>query len=323
MNFIDDILNLNSNEITVKTQEELDAIPLNPKGRIHVKFGTYTQPAVVKNQYDCRVVVDGSFHAVVVGNSYILARGNSHVEARGNSHVEAWDDSSVEAFENSSVAAYDNSFIVAWGNSNVTVRGSSSVLAYGNSHVEARGIGSVTASENSSIVAQGTISVTAYGNSQIVDKLTGGRIEISENARIVRMPKTITEYCDFYGLEHDKKTGKFYKCVHKVNGKYFSDRDESFEYVIGEKAMPDAFDEGIYNGCGHGIHVAYPVWALDFGRGWDDIAIIEVEAKLDDIVVPVGAPGKVRCKEVKVLREVPLEECGPYGKFLAKKLRGE
>ncbi len=29
------------------------------------------------------------------------------------------------------------------------------------------------------------------------------------------MPKTIEEYCSFYGIKHDKKTGKFFKAVHK------------------------------------------------------------------------------------------------------------
>jgi hypothetical protein len=136
------------------------------------------------------------------------------------------------------------------------------------------------------------------------------------------MPKTIMEYCDFYGLEHDKKTGRFFKCVHKIDGRYLADKDGSFEYVIGEKAVPDSFDDSPMEDCGHGIHVAHLDWVLDYGRGWSDIAIIEVEAKLDDIVVPQSAPGKVRCKEVTVIREVPLEECGLFGKILAKRRAG-
>ena len=134
------------------------------------------------------------------------------------------------------------------------------------------------------------------------------------------MPKTIEEYCDFYGLKHDKKTGKFYKCVHKRDNRYFSDNDCGFEYVIGQKAIPDSFDNSVYEDCGHGIHVAHLNWVLDYGRNWSDLAIIEVEAKLKDIVVPKSALGKVRCKEVTVVREVPLEECGLFGKILAKRL---
>ena len=133
------------------------------------------------------------------------------------------------------------------------------------------------------------------------------------------MPKNVEDYCDFYGLKHDKKKGKFFKCVHKQDGRYFSEHDSDFEYVIGEKAFPDAFTENLNVDCGHGVHVAYLAWALDFGRHWGDLAILEVEANLDDVLVPHGQPGKVRCREVTVLREVPLEECGLYGKMLAKR----
>lgn len=185
--------------------------------------------------------------------------------------------------------------------------------------VEAWGNSSVVARDNSSVVAWGNSSVVAWDNSQIVDRLDGGRINVSGNARIVYIPKTIMEYCDFYSLKHDEKTGRFFKCVHKIGGRYFADNDDSFEYVIGEKAIPDSFDDSPLEDCGHGIHVAYLNWVLDYGKNWTDVAIIEVESKLDDIVVPKGAPGKVRCKEVTVIREVPLEECGLFGKILAKR----
>lgn len=61
-------------------------------------------------------------------------------------------------------------------------------------------------------------------------------------------------------------------------------------------------------------------WALDYGYNWDNLAIIEVEADVTKIVVPKNGSGKVRTDRVKVLREVPFEECGLRGKMLAKKL---
>ena len=136
------------------------------------------------------------------------------------------------------------------------------------------------------------------------------------------MPKTIEEYCSFYGILHDKKTGKFFKAVHKdEDGEYSSDKESDFTYRIGEKAVADYLDSDTKEDCGHGIHISYLAWALDYGADWDDLAILEVEAELDRIVLPDGCPGKVRCNEVTVLREVPLEECGVYGKILAKRLR--
>ena len=170
-------------------------------------------------------------------------------------------------------------------------------------------------------MARENSSVAGGGNAQICDRLSGGRIEITGNARVVYMPKSIFDYCDFYGLKHDKKSGRFFKCVHKVGEKYYSDHERSFEYRIGENAIPNGFDDSPEEDCGRGIHVSYLAWVLDYGRNWNDLAILEVEADLDGIVVPNGAPGKVRCKKVKVLREVPLEECGVYGKILAKTMK--
>jgi len=64
-------------------------------------------------------------------------------------------------------------------------------------------------------------------------------------------------------------------------------------------------------------------WALDYGKSWEDIAILEVETKISDIVLPVNSDGKVRTSKIKVLREVPLEECGVLGKILAKRIRNK
>ena len=177
------------NDITVKSQDELDAIPLDFKGRIYIQFGTYYNPAIVRNKYYRTVV------------------------ARDNSSVEAWDNSSVEAWDNSSVVAWDNSSVVACGNSSVVAWGNSSVVAW----------------DNSSVVACGNSSVEARGNTQVVDRLRGGKIEITGNARIVHMPKTIDEYCSFYGIKRTKKKGKFFKAVHKSDtGEYYSDKDWDF-----------------------------------------------------------------------------------------------
>ena len=314
-------------EITVKSQSELDMIPLDFKGRIYIEFGDGLSPAIVRNRYyysveawgNSSVVARGNSSVVALGNSSVVARDNSSVVARGTSSVVAWDNGSVEAWDYSSVVAWENSSVVVRDNSSVEARDNSSVVARDNSSVVARGTSSVVAWDYSSVVAWSYSSVEGNGNSQIVDMLCGGRIKITGNARIVYMPKTIIEYCDFYGLKHNKKIGKFYKCVHKIDGKYFSDNDRSFEYIIGEKAIPDKFDTNKNQDCGHGIHVAHLNWALDYGRYWNDLAIIEVEAKLNDIILPNGHYGKVRCKEVTVIREVPLEECGVYGKILSKR----
>ena len=210
------------------------------------------------------------------------------VEAWGNSSVEAWGNSSVVAWDNSSVVARDNSSVVAWDNS--------SVVAWGNSSVE------------------------AWGNSQIVDAARNNNIEISGNARIVYNPSNIDEYIDFYGLDATDTTVKLYKAVHFYYGAYHADYDCKFIYTIGDIVTPDnGFAESVQIECGAGIHLAYKTWAVGYGAYWPDLAILECECEKSDVLVPLYGDGKVRARKAKVLREVPLEECGLYGKIIAKR----
>ena len=219
-----------------------------------------------------------------------------------NSSVEAWENSSVVAWGNSSVVAWENSSVVAWGNS--------SVVALGNSSVEAW--------ENSSVVALGNSSVVAWGNSQIVD-CGSSSITTSGNAHIVYNPRTVDEYISFYpGIKETGDTVLLYKAVHKRDGKYFSDYDSAFEYIPGETCAVDRVSADAHEDCGEGIHIAHLDWCVTFGFSWADLAILEVEAKKSEIVVPLNGGGKVRTQSVNVIREVPLEECGLLGKTIAR-----
>ena len=258
-------------EVIVKTQEDLDNIPLDFRGRIYIEGGTRVDKIVIKNKYYYRVEARE--------NSSVVAWGNSSVVARENSSVVAWENSSVEARENSSVVAWENSSVEAWENS----------------------------------------SVDGNGNSQIVDCLQGAKIKISGNSRIVYYPKNIFEFMDFYGIKHTKTKGIFYKAVHKKKGKYFSDYKKTFYYEVG-KTKKEKLNTDTTQDCASGLHIAHLDWALRFGRDWNDLAILEVESKISDIVMPTDTDGKVRTCKLKVLREIPLEECGVFGKILSKRI---
>ena len=275
------------NEKIVTSQAELDAIPVDYNGRIIIKFGTPDKRAVVSKKYLCSV----------------CAYGNSSVEARGNSFVLARDNSSVEAWDNSSVEARDNSSVLAWDNSSVEARGNSSVEAWDNSSVEARG--------NSS--------VEAYGNSQVVDAYRRGNIKVSGNARIVYNPDNITDWALANGITITDGKIRLYKTVHKRDGKYVADWDDDFTYTIGAVAEANGFTTDPAVDCGQGIHMATLGWSAAYGQGWGDIALLELEADADEIVVSLYETGKVRAPKALVIREVPLEEAGIMGKILAKR----
>lgn len=204
---------------------------------------------------------------------------------------------------------------VVKGSSTVYARGSSTVYAYDNSTVTARGSSTVCAYCNSMVYA--------YGNVQVVDRQFQGVINVSGNARVVCDPRNIDEYIDFYALGSSKNTVKLFKAVHKRGGLYLSSFQPDFEYKIGEIATADRLDEDIDEECGHGIHMAYLDWCLDYGSDWDDLAILEVEALKDEVVVPRFCTGKVRAKSVKVIREVPHEEYGVFGKILERRIKSD
>jgi hypothetical protein len=353
-------------EITVKTQEELDSIPLDFKGRIYIKFGTLDNKATVKNRYYLSVIalenssvyargnssvyawgkssVEAMGNSIVYawGNSIVIARGksrvialeNSNVEARENSDVLAWgnssvvawensivyarENSSVEAWGNSTVEAWDNSTVEAWGKSSVYAWENSNVLALEKSNVVARGNSSVEARGNSIVSARENSSVVARGNAQVVDYLQGAKIKISGNARIVYNPKGINEFMKFYDIKHTKTKAIFYKAVRKIDGKYCADYNNNFIYEIGKEKIEEC-EKNIQIDCGKGIHISPLNWALEFGKDFDNLAILEVETKIEDIILSENSNGKVRTSRVKVLREVPLEECGLFGKILLKR----
>ena len=219
----------------------------------------------------------------------------------------------VEAWENSSVVARGNSSVVAWENCSVEAWENCSVEAWGNSSVVARG--------NSSVVARGNSSVVARENSQIVDGVQRKKnIRVSGNARIVHNPSNIEEYIDFHGLDADGGTVKLYKAVHRDNGIYRADYDPAFIYTIGKNVEPaNGFSDSVLSNCGAGIHLAHKAWAVSYGANWLNLAILECECAKDDVLVPLYGDGKVRARKAKVLREVPLEECGLLGKMIAKR----
>lgn len=184
------------------------------------------------------------------------------------------------------------------------------VVLRGNSSAELRG--------NSSAVLRENSSAELWGNSQAVDVESKGNAITNGNSRVVYLPRNIEEYIKYYSLDSTDEYVTLYKAVHKSNGKYYSDYDKSFCYEIGKVADSPIFSKNVSQQCGSGLHLAHLVYALAFGKDWSDCAILECRAKKEDVVVPIPNQGKVRVPRCEVVREIPLEECGAYGKILAK-----
>ena len=162
--------------------------------------------------------------------------------------------------------------------------------------------------------SDGRIFVTPRGNTQIVKCSEGANLTISGNARIVTLPDTAEEYADFYGLSVNDGCIIGYKSI-ATNGLNFY--NGSFCYEVGKtyKAECD-FDRSVQ--CGAGLHVSHLDWAIQFGRQHDHFKVIECSVPMDKVVVPKYTDGKVRTSELTVIREVPMDEWGIYGKMMAK-----
>lgn len=122
-----------------------------------------------------------------------------------------------------------------------------------------------------------------------------------------REMKNFEDYVNYYPIEVKGKTAIMYKAVKKVGEEYISSYSNSFKYIIGdihkEKCAPAS--EG---SCSSGLHVSFKSWAVSFGSGWNDMALLECEVDIKNIIVSEDSDGKVRTSALKVIREVPESE---------------
>ena len=324
--------------ISVYTQKDLDEIEKAFGERINIYGGDWWSPIIVRGAWaNSTIVARGNSTVeaydnstvVALDNSTVVARGNSSVEAYDNSSVEALDNSTVVALDNSSVEALDNSSVEACDNSTVEALDNSTVVALANSTVEARGNSTVEAYDNSTVVALDNSTVVARGNSSVdLGGYAQARIcsddvnyTTSGYARVILPFDGIDSYINYFGIkEKSKDKIILYKAVRKDNyGVLTSYWDSEFKYEIGKTAHQADINTDTDEACGVGLHVSTADFVLRNYANRECSVIIECEVPKDKTVVYRFSDGKIRTSELRVLREVPLEELGVYGKIVAKK----
>lgn len=295
------------NRIYVRSQEQFDAIPLDYRGTIIILAGNANFMVLkVKNDYPNAIIDAGASVRVFVYDSAM-------VHVRGSLTVDAYDSATVHAFGRATVHAYNHTKIFAYDASVVNAYSSSAVFACDHARICAYDSSKAIACDWATVYAFDGATTYAYGFSQVLDRTVGRNIVVEGDARIVYNPQTIEDYIRHYAIESDGKTCLLYKAVHKRDGKYFADWN-GYEYKLGEIAAADDLDTNVNNDCGKGIHLSHLRYAFGFGRTWDDLAILELEAENDKIIVPLGNPGKVRTLKAKVIREVPRDEWNLFPK---------
>ena len=332
-------------EIVVKTQAAFDAIPQDFDGTVRV-VGEAT--IVVTPRKSVRVALFDNSFAELWGNSSAELHDNSRAVLWNNSSAELWGNSFAELWDYSVATLYDDSSAELWGNSSALLNNKSSVALWSNSCAELLDNSVATLNNNSSAclynnsfavlrdnsnawlwsnscaLLYDNSCAELWGNSQVTDRTKTHEIKINGNARIVYDPRNIDEYLSFSGLLSDGETCLLYKAVHKKDGGvYKSDHDNCFFYHLGEVVTASGLTTDTSVDCGEGIHLSYPAWAVNYGKDWDDLAILELQVKKSEIIVPENECGKVRAKSAKVIREVPLEDCGILGVMIAKRNKKE
>ncbi len=119
---------------------------------------------------------------------------------------------------------------------------------------------------------------------------------------------TFEWYKNTYPFQTENGYAILYKAVRKTeDGTYHSDRDRSFIYEIGKPKIHKC-NQSVEESCTYGLHISHLFWAVRFGRGWANMAILECKVPIDKIVVAKDCDGKIRTSELEVIREVPESE---------------
>jgi len=156
------------------------------------------------------------------------------------------------------------------------------------------------------IVAKGMNLIRQIGTEKI-DIVKRKSVTYVQIKKTIKEDTTFEMYSKLYPVQTKGKKVILYKAVHKKGDRYFADYNPNYEYKIGEVKTENC-DDSNGNSCSYGIHLSHLHWAVLFGKGWDDMAIIECETNIKDIVVSKDCDGKLRTSKIKVLREVNKSE---------------
>jgi hypothetical protein len=264
--------------------------------------------ATVKSVYDNATVKSVYDNATVKSVS-----GNATVKS-------VYDNATVEYVSGNATvkSVYDNATVeYVYGNATVEyVSGNATVKSvYDNATVEyVSGNATLTLFGEAVItkaLSAKKIVLNGY-NTIVVHKSDKKRINLVMNkeSNLVILPDntlatkpTFKEFAMRYGIQVNGSKAILYKAVHKKDGRYFAEYVKTFEYKIGD-VQTETCDPVSSGACSRGLHLSPKYWAFNFGRSWEDLAILECEVATKDVIVSNDTDGKVRTPKLKVLREL-------------------
>lgn len=321
--------------IKVHTREELNNVPKDFNGTIEI-WGDKDHRIKIDEETPGEKIIGRGNSVIIVYGRAVSVYDNCLVFGHMRSLIRAYNESYVKAYNTTEVCSYDNSLIELYGYANAIAKDHCTlvmqedssafvynycrVIAHDHSMVECRDACNIDAYDNSFIWLGDDCFANLFNNSYVKICSDNVKYKINNQAKIIDLYDTIDDYLKSYNVKDNGDTLILYKAVCHKNGRYFSNFDRKFEYVIGEKAYENNINLSTKEVCGKGLHIAPLDWVLPGCMVYyNDWAILECEVPKDKIVLPRFTDGKVRTSELTVLREVPLEECGTMGKMMLRK----
>jgi hypothetical protein len=277
-------------ELIIKTQAEYDALGEDTEACVHIEGGTKASPM---NLYK------------TLAKSYVYVRGNATIQdVRGNATIQ-------DVCGNATIQDVCGNATIQYVYGNATIQyvyGNATIqYVYGNATIKAvYGLASI-------LMVFSCAGITTYGYNIVRTHPNVANITVSKNTTLlvvpdeIREPRTFVAYQNLFPVEVKKTKAILYKAVHKIDGKYIADYDKKTEYVVGKKTTGDISSQ-TDDSCSVGLHVSHKKWAITFGAGWNDCAVLECEVPISKIVVAKDTDGKCRTSELKVIRELPESE---------------
>ena len=145
-----------------------------------------------------------------------------------------------------------------------------------------------------------------YENSQVIgNSQVFGDSQVHEGfylyGNVYTTPNITIKLLTSLGVCSNKGKYILYK---SVNEDLSSAHDENFKYKLGKIAKADSPDLDTRRGCSSGLHCTSLHLGLSYFSFQNKKKIIEVEVNEEDIICVLE--NKVRCKKLKVLREIKL-----------------
>jgi hypothetical protein len=114
-------------KIKVRTQQELNEIPVEYTGQIIIDGGGEGDPIIISKKYH--------LHPLVINQSYIVALWHTQITVRDTARVWAYQYAKITAAGRSVIIAHHNAKVRCWGNCRVLATDLTQVEAFGNARV--------------------------------------------------------------------------------------------------------------------------------------------------------------------------------------------